>query len=69
MLHVASIIYLFYESKIHYRKADYILFDYIIGKGRGRQVIAVARTADLIVIMIDATKKEVQRYERVAKCI
>lgn len=31
------------------------------GKGRGRQVIAVARTADLILIMLDATKSSVQR--------
>ncbi|XP_037078267.1 developmentally-regulated GTP-binding protein 2-like [Pollicipes pollicipes] len=31
------------------------------GKGRGRQVIAVARTADLVIIMLDATKSEVQR--------
>lgn len=31
------------------------------GKGRGRQVIAVARTADLIIIMLDATKSEVHR--------
>lgn len=31
------------------------------GKGRGRQVIAVARTADLVIIMLDATKPEVQR--------
>ncbi|VDL22542.1 unnamed protein product [Hymenolepis diminuta] len=31
------------------------------GKGRGRQVIAVARTADLIIMMIDATKPLVQR--------
>lgn len=31
------------------------------GKGRGRQVIAVARTADLVVIMLDATKSDVQR--------
>lgn len=31
------------------------------GKGRGRQVIAVARTADLIIMMIDATKKDIQR--------
>ena len=31
------------------------------GKGRGRQVIAVARTADLIIVMLDATKSEVQR--------
>ena len=34
---------------------------FITGKGRGRQVIAVARTADLIIIMLDATKSEVQR--------
>lgn len=31
------------------------------GKGRGRQVIAVARTADLVIIMLDATKSLVQR--------
>ncbi|XP_053205266.1 developmentally-regulated GTP-binding protein 2-like [Panonychus citri] len=31
------------------------------GKGRGRQVIAVARTADLVIIMLDATKSEIQR--------
>lgn len=31
------------------------------GKGRGRQVIAVARTADLVIMMLDATKKEVQK--------
>ncbi|CAN8008010.1 unnamed protein product, partial [Ixodes pacificus] len=31
------------------------------GKGRGRQVIAVARTADLVVMMLDATKGEVHR--------
>ncbi|XP_057572222.1 developmentally-regulated GTP-binding protein 2 isoform X5 [Hippopotamus amphibius kiboko] len=32
-----------------------------VGKGRGRQVIAVARTADVVVMMLDATKGEVQR--------
>jgi uncharacterized protein len=31
------------------------------GKGRGRQVIAVARSADLVLIMLDATKSDVQR--------
>lgn len=31
------------------------------GKGRGRQVIAVARTSDLVIIMLDATKSEVHR--------
>ncbi|KAF6032941.1 hypothetical protein EB796_008737 [Bugula neritina] len=31
------------------------------GKGRGRQVIAVARTSDLVVMMLDATKKEIQK--------
>lgn len=32
------------------------------GKGRGRQVIAVARTADLIVMMLDAVKGDIQRW-------
>jgi len=31
------------------------------GKGRGRQVIAVARTSDLVVMMLDATKGDKQR--------
>ncbi|KAG8999509.1 Developmentally-regulated GTP-binding protein 2 [Tulasnella sp. JGI-2019a] len=31
------------------------------GKGRGRQVVAVAKTADLIVMMLDATKSLDQR--------
>ncbi|CAH8673890.1 unnamed protein product [Schistosoma rodhaini] len=31
------------------------------GKGRGRQVIAVARTADLVLMMLDATKPDVHR--------
>lgn len=31
------------------------------GKGRGRQVIAVAKTADLVIIMLDATKPLVHR--------
>ncbi|KAK2161155.1 hypothetical protein LSH36_120g01023 [Paralvinella palmiformis] len=31
------------------------------GKGRGRQVIGVARTADLVMMMLDATKGDVQR--------
>jgi len=33
------------------------------GKGRGRQVIAVARTADVILMMLDAVKGDVQRSE------
>ncbi|RMC17591.1 hypothetical protein DUI87_05255 [Hirundo rustica rustica] len=33
----------------------------VSGKGRGRQVIAVARTADVVIMMLDATKGEVQR--------
>lgn len=32
------------------------------GKGRGRQVIAVARTADVVLMMLDATKSSRQRY-------
>jgi len=31
------------------------------GKGRGRQVIAVGRTADMVVMMLDAIKGDVQR--------
>ena len=31
------------------------------GKGRGRQVIAVAKTADIIIMMLDATKGSVQK--------
>ncbi|KAF3846686.1 hypothetical protein F7725_003764 [Dissostichus mawsoni] len=31
------------------------------GKGRGRQVIAVARTADVVIMMLDATKGDVQK--------
>ena len=31
------------------------------GKGRGRQVIAVARTADMVLMMLDAMKGEVQK--------
>ena len=34
----------------------------LTGKGRGRQVIAVARTADLVLMMLDATKGEIQKY-------
>lgn len=32
-----------------------------LGKGRGRQVIAVARTSDVVIMMLEATKGEVQR--------
>ena len=31
------------------------------GKGRGKQVIAVARTSDLVIIMLDAAKGDVQK--------
>jgi len=31
------------------------------GRGRGRQVVSVAKTADLIIIMLDATKSSEQR--------
>ncbi|KII93634.1 hypothetical protein PLICRDRAFT_171363 [Plicaturopsis crispa FD-325 SS-3] len=32
------------------------------GRGRGRQVVSTAKTADLILIMLDATKSEEQRH-------
>lgn len=31
------------------------------GKGRGRQVIGVARTSDLVLMMLDASKAEIQK--------
>lgn len=55
-------------GKIHYNGADIQLLDLpgIIqgaseGKGRGRQVVAVAKTADLVLMMLDATKGPKQR--------
>lgn len=42
---------------------------YIIGKGRGRQVIAVARTADVVIMMLDATKGDVQRCVMPSLCV
>jgi len=41
------------------------------GKGRGRQVIAVARTADVVMMMLDATKGEIQRelLEKELECV
>ena len=32
-----------------------------LGRGRGRQVVSTAKTADLILIMLDATKSDEQR--------
>ena len=34
------------------------------GKGRGRQVIAVARTADLVLMILDATKKDIHKVKQ-----
>jgi small GTP-binding protein len=55
-------------GKIEYKGAQIQLLDLpgIIegasqGKGRGRQVIAVARTADIVLMMLDATKSEQQK--------
>ena len=39
------------------------------GKGKGRQVIAVARTADLVLMMLDATKGDLQRWGGVVTCV
>ncbi|TXT12239.1 uncharacterized protein COLE_02649 [Cutaneotrichosporon oleaginosum] len=44
-----------------------IVQDAAKGRGRGKQVVAVARTADLIIIMIDATKSDEQRAMLVAE--
>ncbi|WOO83452.1 Developmentally-regulated GTP-binding protein 2 [Vanrija pseudolonga] len=38
-----------------------IVQDAAKGRGRGRQVVSVAKTADLILIMIDATKSDEQK--------
>eukprot|EP00919_Chromeraceae_sp_WS-2016_P052611 GHVR01124853.1.p1 GENE.GHVR01124853.1~~GHVR01124853.1.p1 ORF type:complete len:370 (+),score=83.14 GHVR01124853.1:51-1160(+) len=53
---------------IHYKDAKIQLLDLpgIIegasqGKGRGRQVIAVARSSDLVMIILDATKSDAQK--------
>ena len=53
---------------IHYKDARIQLLDLpgIIegaseGKGRGRQVIAVAKSADLVMMVLDASKYERQR--------
>ena len=55
-------------GKIHHNGASIQLLDLpgIIegaaqGKGRGRQVVAVAKTADLVLMMLDATKADNQR--------
>ncbi|KAJ2962012.1 hypothetical protein NQZ79_g2735 [Umbelopsis isabellina] len=57
-------------GKIEYKGAQIQLLDLpgIIegasqGKGRGRQVIAVARTADIVLMMLDATKSEQQKAQ------
>ncbi|CAB0032611.1 unnamed protein product [Trichogramma brassicae] len=50
-----------YEKCSLMLKALLTLLFLIQGKGRGRQVIAVARTADLVLMMLDATKQDVQR--------
>lgn len=56
-------------GKIQYNGATIQLLDLpgIIGgasqgKGRGKQVISVARTADIVLMMLDATKSAQQRY-------
>ena len=47
----------FHKTVIHQ-----MLYLISTGKGRGRQVIAVARTADVVIMMLDATKGEIQKY-------
>lgn len=55
---------------IHYNDAKIQLLDLpgIVegaseGKGRGRQVIAAAKSADLILMILDATKDDSQRQK------
>jgi len=38
------------------------------GKGRGRQVIAVAKSADLVLMMLDATKPDAHRSQYMCMC-
>lgn len=47
------------EGKGNYPFFLSILINYL---GRGRQVIAVAKTADLVLMMLDATKGDKQVY-------
>ena len=39
------------------------------GKGRGRQVIAVAKSADLVLMMLDATKPDAHRSQHMHVCM
>lgn len=57
----------FYKHNIY--QIVYWCLDVHSGKGRGRQVIAVARTADVVVMMLDATKGDVQRCVRASVCV
>ena len=57
-----------YERKIFNRETfekaanlgPYSLNSFLV-PGRGRQVIAVARTADLVLMVLDSTKKDIHR--------
>lgn len=42
-------------------KSRVFIGPFVVGKGRGRQVIAVARTADLVLMMLDSGKGDIQR--------
>lgn len=49
------------QKKTNLFGSKWNLNDDVLGKGRGRQVIAVARTADMVLMMLDATKGDKQR--------
>lgn len=51
----------FVFSPIHLNVTLFHCLDVDFFKGRGRQVIAVAKTADLIMMMLDAGKSDEQR--------
>jgi ribosome-interacting GTPase 1 len=44
-----------------YQLGDSMMDDMITGRGRGKQVIGVARTSDMVLMMLEAEKADIQR--------